>query len=442
MKNRLPLVAIMGRPNVGKSTLMNRISNSRAAVVDPAPGVTRDRKYVRAKWRNKVFEVADTGGVAVDSSDWLSKEVERQAFFAADEADVVVMVVDVRMGITEDDQWLSRKIKRSRKHALLVVNKVDNERLELEASEFYGLGMGEPVLVSAYHGLGVGELLERIVEMLPPQTDSEVEPEIAIAVVGRPNVGKSSVVNQIAREERALVHEEPHTTRDSLDTTMTVGGRLYRIVDTAGIRKKRTGMSDIEYYSSIRTFRAIDESDVVLLIVDGSEGPTEHDQRLASKIESRGRPAIILVNKWDLVKGADNQEEVMEAIYHKFRFAQHLPVMRASALTGRGMDDVIPLVKDIYDEWRKRIPTPSLNDLLSEVKLSGPPPAKGGKRLKMYYSTQVETAPPKMVIFVNDASLVNEAYRRYITRMIRERYGFWGTPVRLQFRTASGGREG
>lgn len=441
MKENLPMVAIMGRPNVGKSTLINRIAARSTAIVDSTPGVTRDRKYVKARWRDRDFMVADTGGVGIERADWLSTEIERQAFVAAEDADAIVMVVDVKTGISEDDLWLSRRLKRLKREAVVAVNKVDNPALEAEATEFYSLGLGEPVTISAQHGLGIGDLLDRVVSELPPAPEAIEHKAIAVAIVGRPNVGKSSILNALAREDRVLVHEEPHTTRDTVDTLVTRGDKRYLILDTAGIRARRAGMTDVEYYSSVRTFRAIDEADVVLLVVDGEEGPTEHDQRIAKKVESRGRACIILINKFDLVSRAGTATDVMESIAHKFRFAQHLPLLRTAATTGRGIDKILPLVDKVYAQWNRRVPTPVMNEFLASVKLKRSPPAKGGRQLKMYYVTQASTAPPTFVIFVNDAGLVKADYRRYLARQIREEYGFWGSPVRVHFRTAVGGRE-
>ncbi len=438
MRSNLPVVAILGRPNVGKSTLMNRLSAQMSAIVDAMPGVTRDRKYVAAGWSGREFVVADTGGVAIEQEGWLAGEVERQAFFAADEADVVIMLVDVKTGVTGDDEWLARKLKRMGRDVLLVVNKVDSPALENDASVFYELGLGDPVTISAQHGLGTGDLLDRVVELLPPAMPALPEPETAIAIVGRPNVGKSSILNQLAREERAVVHDEPHTTRDTIDTVVESGGKEYRILDTAGIRKRRTEMSDIEYYSSIRTFKAIEAADVVLLVIDGEEGPTEHDQKIASKIDSRGRAAVILINKWDIVEKQDNAPDVLEAISHKFRFAMHLPLLRVSALSGWGIDRILPLVDNINGEWHRRVPTPALNEFLAQVKTRVAAPRKGGKQLKLYYATQAEVAPPTVVIFVNDAGLVKPDYRKFLIRRLREEYGFWGSPLRVHFRTAAG----
>lgn len=438
MRSNLPVVAILGRPNVGKSTLMNRLSAQMSAIVDATPGVTRDRKYVAAGWNGREFVVADTGGVAIEQEGWLAGEVERQAFFAADEADVVIMLVDVKTGVTGDDEWLARKLKRMGRDLLLVVNKVDSPALENDASVFYELGLGDPITISAQHGLGTGDLLDRVVQLLPPALEIPPEPEIAIAIVGRPNVGKSSILNQLAREERAVVHDEPHTTRDTIDTVVESGGKEYRILDTAGIRKKRTGMSDIEYYSSIRTFKAIEAADVVLLVIDGEEGPTEHDQKIASKIDSRGRASVVLVNKWDIVEEQGNAPDVLESISHKFRFARHLPLLRVSALSGWGIDRILPLVDNINGEWHRRVPTPALNEFLAQVKTRVAAPRKGGKQLKLYYATQAEVAPPTVVIFVNDAGLVKPDYRKFLIRRLREEYGFWGSPLRVHFRTAVG----
>jgi len=438
MNGNLPIVAIMGRPNVGKSTLINRISATMTAIVDPTPGVTRDRKYVRARWKEREFMLADTGGVGIDADGWLSGEIERQAFFAAGEADVIIMVVDVTTGVTDDDEWLARKIKKLGRKSVLAVNKVDNPDRELDSAEFYALGMGDPVTISAYHGLGTGDLLDVVTGLLPDVRGEEPEPEIAVAIVGRPNVGKSSILNRIAGEERSLVHEVPHTTRDAVDTVVTAGSTSYRILDTAGIRRRRAGMSDVEYYSSVRTFRAIGDADVVLLVVDGEEGPTEHDQRIASKIESRGRAAAVLVNKWDLVVEAGTSADVMESVAYKFRFAPHLPLLRVSALTGRGMDRVLPLVDEAHAQWNRRIATPEINQFLASVGTGRAVPSKGGRRLKMYYATQAGTAPPTIVVFVNDAGIVTAEFRRYLVRLLREEYGFWGSPLRVHFKTARG----
>lgn len=434
-KNNLPVVAILGRPNVGKSTLMNRLAARMVAIVDAVPGVTRDRKYVPARWRNIDFIVADTGGVGIEEG-FLSGEVERQAFFAAEEADVVVMVTDVKTGVTDDDEWLAKRIKRLKREVLLVVNKVDNPSLENDASAFYALGLGEPLTISAHHGLGIGDLLDEVVERLPEPVEAEERPEIAVAIVGRPNVGKSSILNRLAGEERALVHDEPHTTRDTIDTIVRKDDLDYRILDTAGIRRRRAGMSDVEYYSSVRTFRAIEDADVVLLVIDASEGPTEHDQRIANKIEARGRACVIVINKWDLVDERYKAKEIMESIGYKFRFASHLPLLRASAITGRGLDKILPLVDTAYAEWTRRIPTPVLNTFFAQVKDRQSAPRKGNRQLKMYYATQADVAPPTVVVFVNDAGLVKADYRRFVTRQLREEYGFWGSPLRVHFKTA------
>lgn len=438
MRDRLPVVAILGRPNVGKSTLMNRLSARMAAIVDSTPGVTRDRKYVPARWREREFVVADTGGVGIEIEDgaWLKSEIERQAFFAAEEATVVIMLTDVRTGVTEDDLWLSRRLRRLRGDVLLVVNKVDNQQLENEAGAFYELGLGDPMTISAKHGLGIGDLLDRVVERLPEPEEATGTAEIAVAIVGRPNVGKSSILNRLAREERAVVHEEPHTTRDTIDTLVESDGATYRILDTAGIRRKRGGMTDIEYYSSVRTFKAIDDADVVLLVIDGEEGPTEHDQRIASKVDSRGRAAIIAINKWDLVEKRENAPDVLDSIAFKFRFASHVPLLRVSALTGRGIDKILPLVDTVHGEWHRRVPTPVLNEYLAELKTRVAPPRKGGRQLKLYYATQADVAPPTIVIFVNDAGIVKPDFRKFLTRKLREEYGFWGSPLRVHFRTA------
>lgn len=442
MEKELPIVAIMGRTNVGKSTLINRLTSRTSAIVDPTPGVTRDRKYAYASWRDKEFMIVDTGGVGIDNDGKLDEQIEKQAFLAASEADLVIMVVDIRIGITEDDIWLARKIMKEELRPILVVNKVDNENISHETSRFYSLGLGEPVQISAYHGLGISELLDKIVERLPDPVSGRTEPETAIAIVGRPNVGKSSILNRLADEERSLVHEEPHTTRDSIDTIVVKNDTVYRVLDTAGIRRKKTGMTDLEYYSSLRTLRAIDEADVVLLVVDGGEGPTENDQKIAREILDKGRSLVLLVNKWDLASKNEDTDEFMESISYKFRFIDHLPLLRISALTGRGIHKILPLVNEIKDEWMKRIPTPELNKLIENVKNEYILPAKQGRQLKVYYAAQTGTSPPAFSISVNNADLVKSDYRRFFEKKIRQAYGFSGCPVRITFRTASGRRVG
>lgn len=440
MRKEMPVVALMGKANAGKSTLMNRIATKASAIVDPTPGVTRDRKYATAVWRSRQFQIVDTGGVGAGTEDRLRDEVEKQAFIAALEADVVLMLVDVKTGVTEDDLWLSRRIKRENLKPVLVVNKVDNESMLSEASRFYSLGLGDPVEISAYHGLGISDLLDRIVEALPDCEHEEMEPETAIAIVGRPNVGKSSIVNNLAEEYRSLVHEEPHTTRDTVDTLVENDGVIYRLLDTAGMRRKKTGMSDLEYYSSLRTLRAIDEADVVLLVIDGLEGPTENDQKIAREILEKGRSLALIINKWDLAPEREGDLDFMESVSYKFRFIKHLPLLRVSALTGRSMQKIFPLVDSVKEEWKKRVPTPELNDFIEKVKAEYVLPAKGGRHLKLYYASQTGTAPPAFTIIVNNSDLVKSDYRRFIEGRIRQEYGFAGCPVKVYFKTSSGRR--
>lgn len=442
MRQDLPVVALIGKANAGKSTLMNRMTSRASAIVDPTPGVTRDRKYAAAEWRSKRFLIVDTGGIGSGTQDQLREEVEEQAFIAVVEADLIIMLVDVKTGITEDDLWLSRRIKREKLEPILVVNKVDNENMEAEVSRFYSLGLGDPVQISAYHGLGISDLLDRIVEELP-HSDMEIpEPETAVAIVGRPNVGKSSIVNNLSEEYRSLVHEKPHTTRDTIDTVVERNGKIYRLLDTAGIRKKKSGMTDLEYYSSIRTLRAIDEADVVLLVIDGVEGPTENDQKIAREILDKGRSLALLINKWDLSSEMEDREDFMESVGYKFRFIKHLPLLRISALTGRSMQKIFPLVDDVKQEWEKRIPTSMLNEFIERVKNEYILPAKGGKTLKVYYASQTGTAPPTFTFIVNNAELVKHDYRRFIEGRIRMEYGFAGCPVKVYFKTSSGRRIG
>ncbi|MDD5749081.1 MAG: ribosome biogenesis GTPase Der [Actinomycetota bacterium] len=430
----LPIVAILGRPNVGKSTLLNRLVTKMDAIVDSTSGVTRDRKYARAKWKNYNFIVADTGGVGTERKEFLSKDIEKQAFIAAREADVVVMLVDVRTGITSDDEWLAKRLKRLGKKTILVLNKADAVNSQILASEFYKLGMGEPICISAYHGLGIGELLDRICSLLP-----EIEPtsqeETSIAIVGRTNAGKSSILNQLAGEERALVHEKTHTTRDTIDAIVEFRGKVYRILDTAGIRKKTRGLDNVEYYGSVRAMRAIEEADVALLVIDAQIGPTEVDLKVARKIDNYGKACVILLNKWDLIKNEEHAHQVITSITEKFRFATHLPLHKTSATTGKGIEIIFPIVDEVKGEWTKRIPTAKLNSFLSKFEEERPRIYKGNLELKIYYATQFGIAPPTFVFFVNNPKLLTPQFKKYLIRKIRDEYGFSGCPVRIHFRT-------
>lgn len=433
-KRKLPVVAIMGRTNVGKSTLTNRIAARMEAIVDSTPGVTRDRKYVSANWRGKDLILIDTGGVGIETEGWLEEEVERQAFYAMEEADLTIMVVDVRTGVTDEDEALASRLRKSGTPTLLAVNKVDEQSMEWETHVFHSLGMGDPIPVSSKHGLGIGELLDKVVDRLPMVPESSEEEEIAVAIVGRPNVGKSSLLNLLAQEERAVVSAEPYTTRDTIDTIVSLGEERFRILDTAGLRRKSKIKNDIEYYSSVRTRGAIDEADVVLMMVDAVEGATDNDQKIARHVDRAGKAGIILLNKWDLVSGTEMATRTMDFLPHAYRFLKHLPVLRISALTGRGVDKILPSVIDVYEEWHKRIPTPDLNKALRELKEKHTPSVKGGRQLRLYYATQVSAAPPRIIIFVNNPHLAKETYKRFLVRGLREKFGFYGSPLTISLR--------
>jgi GTP-binding protein len=440
----LPLVAVVGRPNVGKSTLVNRLAARREAIVEEVPGVTRDRNYFDVTWRGRDFILVDTGGLDPVSEEELTRAVGRQAMLAVQEADLVLMMVDGREGITAADEEVAALLRRTGKPVLLVVNKVDNRRQEEESVEWYSLGMGEPVPVSAMHGRNVGDLLDMVVERLPEAPPREErEDETVVAVVGRPNVGKSTLFNRLIAEERSITSDLPGTTRDAVDTVVELGGKIYRFIDTAGWRRKSRIRESVEYYSVVRVWRAIDRAQVAILVVDASEGVTDQDQHIAARIQESGRACVVVLNKWDTLRDGKSREDVLEDAVQKLRFIPYAPLLRVSALRGKGVGEILPRVDAARENWLKRIQTSRLNQLLRRILEQSSPPTKKGKRLQVYYLTQAGTAPPLFVFFVNRPELVDRSYRRFLENRIREAFDFEGTPVRIVVRPRrSGGREG
>jgi GTP-binding protein len=428
-------VAVVGRPNVGKSTLVNRIAGRGEAIVERVPGVTRDRLYLPASWNGVDFLVVDTGGLDPVADDGLSRAVGEQALRAVREADLVLFVVDAKVGVTPLDQEVADVLRREGKPVLLVANKVDNRREEARALEFYSLGMGEPFPVSAMHGRNVGDLLDLVTEQLPPVEEmEEAAEETVVAIVGKPNAGKSTLFNRLIEEERAIVSEVPGTTRDAVDTVVEREGRRYRFIDTAGWRRRAKVKESVEFFSLVRVWRAIDRAQVVLLVIDASQGVTDQDQHIAARIQEDGRACVLVLNKWDLIKGKGKAQEVVRDAEEKLHFVSYAPLVSVSALTGKGVEHLFPIIDSVRESWLSRVKTSSLNSMLREVLEKTPPPSKKGKKLNIYYVTQARTAPPHFVFFVNDPDLVTPAYSRFLEKRIRELFGFLGAPIRLTFR--------
>jgi GTP-binding protein len=430
-----PIVAIVGRPNVGKSTLFNRLVGARLAITDEIPGTTRDRLYAEAEWGGVSFILVDTGGLDLVSSGDLMAQVQAQAQTAIAEADVILLLVDVKDGLTAGDEEVAQVLRRTAKPVLLAVNKADNQALREAAVEFYALGLGELYPISALHGTGTGDLLDQVVGAFPVEEEEEELEAVKIAIVGRPNVGKSSLLNKILGQERSIVHETPGTTRDTIDTQMEWEGEPVVLIDTAGIRRKGRIQRGVEKYSVLRALKAIDRADVVLLLTDAVDGVTAQDAHIAGYILEEAKSVVVVVNKWDLVeKDAYTMLVYMEHIRTVLRFLDYVPVLFVSALTGQRVDQVLPTALRVQEERLIRIPTADLNRILQEAVARHAPPSKAGKRLKFYYVTQAAVDPPTFVFFVNDPRLVHFSYKRYLENRLREHYGFLGTPLRLSFR--------
>ena len=433
-----PVVAIVGRPNVGKSTLVNRLAGTNDAIVHESRGVTRDRSYHDADWNGREFILVDTGGIEpMKSDDVFSTSIRDQALAAAEEADVVLFVVDGSVGVTEEDESVARMLKRVKKPILLLVNKLDNPAREEERLwEFYSLGIGDPRPISAHHGHGTGDLLDEVVALLPEEDDSDepADPDaLGVAIIGRPNAGKSSLFNKVLGSDRSIVSDIAGTTRDAIDTYVERDGRRYRLVDTAGIRKKSTVYENIEYYSMVRGLRAIDRADVALLVVDSGVGMTEQDQKVANLAIDRGCALVILLNKWDLLDDDYKREQALDTVKRRMTLAPWAPMLRISALTGRSVEKIWKYVDAAAEERAKTISTSALNRFLTELREFGHTIVDGKRRLRMHYVTQTGTNPPSFTFFVNHPDLVNDTYRRYVENRLRVQFGFEGTPIRLYF---------
>ncbi len=435
-----PVVAVVGRPNVGKSTLVNRLAQTKDAIVHESRGVTRDRSYYDAEWNGREFTLVDTGGIEpLKSEDVFSAPIRDQALAAAEEACAILFVVDGTVGITEEDESVARMLKRVRKPTFLLVNKLDNpDREDERLWEFYSLGVGDPLPISALHGHGTGDLLDEVVALFPDEDELEDrtpdDGALSIAIIGRPNAGKSSLFNKMLGSERSIVSDVAGTTRDAIDTVVEHAGKMYRMVDTAGIRKKSTVYENIEYYSMVRGLRAIDRADVALLVVDSSTGMTEQDQKVANLAIERGCALVILLNKWDLLTNDQEREHVMESVARRMTLAPWAPVLRISALTGRSIEKIWALADSAAAARATRVTTSALNKLLTDMREFGHTVVDGKRRLRMHYATQTGTKPPTFTFFVNHVDLVSDSYRRYIENRMREAFGFKGTPIRLRFR--------
>jgi GTPase len=426
----LGTVAIVGFPNVGKSTLVNRLTESRAAVVHETPGVTRDRKELVAEWNGKRFLLIDTGGVDVAGEDPIARSIVDQARAAVDEADLVVFLTDARAGITPGDEEIAEILRVARKPVLLVANKIDDPDQDALAFEFHRLGLGDPIPLSAAHGHGTGDLLDTIVARLPGRGRPAVsEAAIRVAILGRPNVGKSSLLNAVLGEERVIVSEIPGTTRDAIDTLLRRGERDFVFIDTAGLRRKRRQRQGIEYYSELRALAAAERADVVLVLVDASEGLVDHDLTIADVARKAQSATIVVLSKWDV--GEIELDDVRARLRDRLR--QRPPVLTVSAKTGRGIARLLDRIEQQFDKYTARVPTPQLNQFLAELREAREPPSRSGRRLNLLYGTQVRTRPPRFRFFVNDPGLVTRDYGYWVENQVRERFDLEGIPVAIDF---------
>ena len=432
-----PLVAIVGRPNVGKSTLFNKISGQRISIVEDTPGVTRDRIYADASWLDKHFTLIDTGGIEPSGKDEILGQMRRQAELAIEMADVVVLMVNVRDGLTANDQDVATMLLKAQKKIVLAVNKVDNlGDPPFEFYEFYNLGLGDPVAISSTHGLGVGDLLDRVCSEFPEDADtSEDDEEIKVAVIGRPNAGNSSLINKILGEERVIVSNVAGTTRDAIDSHFEKNGDKFLFIDTAGMRKRGKIDETVERYSVVRSLAAVDRSDVCVIMIDGVDGLTEQDTKIAGYAHEQGKACIIAINKWDSVEKDDKtMKDFKLRVQEHFAFMSYASIIFISAKTGKRIDNLLEEIKEVNIQHKRRITTGMLNDILNEATAKQQPPSDKGKRLKLYYGTQASIAPPTFVLFVNDSELFHYSYLRYIENQLRAAFGFDGTPLHFIIR--------
>ncbi|AMC93347.1 ribosome-associated GTPase EngA [Erysipelothrix larvae] len=425
------VVAIVGRPNVGKSSLFNRIMGERISIVHETPGVTRDRIYGKTTWLTKELRFIDTGGIQVEGQTF-GEEIEMQVEIAIEEADIIVFVVSAPEGITHDDEYVARLLRKTNKPVVVVANKMDDHQFISDIYEFYGLGFDEPMAVSCEHGIGIGDLLDKITTKLPEKGLNTYDEELKFCVIGQPNVGKSSLVNAIINQDRVIVSDIEGTTRDAIDTPFKFEGDDYVIIDTAGIRKRGKVYEKVEKYSVLRAMSAIERSDVVLFVIDGEAGIRQQDKTVAGFAHEAGKPIIIVYNKWDTIdKEETEMETVRKKIYEEFIYLTYAPIVFVSALTKKRVHTLIPLINLVFENSTRRIGTSVVNEVVQDAVMFTPPPSHNGKRLRVYYSSQVSTAPPTFVLFVNDPELCHFSYKRYLENSLRNAFDFTGTPIHI-----------
>ncbi len=430
-------VAIVGRPNVGKSTVFNRILEQRVSIVEDTPGVTRDRIYGDCTWLSKTYRMIDTGGIQIEDVPF-QKEINAQVEIAIEEADVIIFLVDGRTGLSNDDEYIARLLQRSNKPVILAVNKIDDISKINDIYEYYALGMGDPVAVSGVHGIGIGDLLDKVVELMPEKSIEEYEGMIKFAIIGRPNVGKSSLTNAFLKQDRVIVSDIEGTTRDAIDTVFTANDRNYVVIDTAGIRKRGKVYESVEKYSVLRAKAAIERSDLALVVLDGSTGIIEQDKHVAGLAHEAKKGVIIVYNKWDIVDKDDKtMSNITKEIRKQFVYLDYAPIAFVSAKEGKRIETILPLIDEVYENLNKRIKTNVLNEVILDAQMANPAKPHNGKRFKIYYASQVSSAPCTIVLFCNDPELMHFSYERYIENRLREAFGFEGVPINIIARKRS-----
>ncbi len=436
MSDNRPIVAVVGRPNVGKSTLFNKLAGKRISIVEDTPGVTRDRIFTEVEWLNKYFTLIDTGGIEPDNGDIILSQMRNQAMLAMDMAHVILFVVDGKTGLTSADKEVAQILRKTKKPVILVVNKIDSQKQFDDIYDFYELGLGTPYAISSANSMGLGDLLDEVVSNFPEGLNTEYDEDIIrVAITGKPNAGKSSILNNILGEDRVIVSPIAGTTRDAIDTYLERNGQKFLLIDTAGIRRKSKIYETVEKYSVIRSMAAVDRADVVLIVIDALEGITEQDTKVAGIAHDEGKACIFVINKWDLLE-KDNHTlgNYTKEIKEKFPFMMYAPALFVSAKTNQRMSKILETVEMVANEHSKRVSTSMLNDVIGEAVMLNQPPSDKGKRLKIYYGSQTGVKPPKFTLFINDRELTHFSYQRYLENKIRENFGFEGTPIRFEYK--------
>lgn len=428
---RKGIVAIVGRANVGKSTIFNRIVGQRISIVEDTPGVTRDRIYGDASWLTRDFKIIDTGGIELENASF-TEQIKMQAEIAIEEADIILFVVNGREGVTKEDLFVARLLQKSRKPIVLAVNKIDDQKFKDNIYDFYSLGIGDPIAVSGSHGIGIGDVLDEIIHQLPAVDEKKEDDVIRFSVIGRPNVGKSSLTNAILGEERVIVSDIEGTTRDAIDTPFEKDGQKYCVVDTAGMRKKGKIYENVEKYSVLRALSAVEKSDVVLMVIDGNQGIIEQDKHVAGYAHEAGKAVILVVNKWDLIeKDSKTMKKMENQIREQFKYLDYAPIIFVSAKDKKRVHLLLPMIQEVYANSQKRVATSVLNDVLIDAQTMNPTTTFNGGRLKIYYANQVSVCPPTFVLFTNDPQYLHFSYKRYLENRLRDAFGFEGTPIHI-----------